>query len=114
MKPRSVSMGTRMNQEQSVGRRCRRAARFSEGAQGDNLAAINNQAGAFDSWNAHIRYFLARYPLESRQFVAQVCLTSHTFIAGLQLCVDVHSFLKLYLVGLISRNLFAVPYSKRY
>lgn len=29
-------------------------------------------AGAFDGWSAHVRYFLARYPLETRAFVAQV------------------------------------------
>lgn len=29
-------------------------------------------AGAFDGWSAHVRYFLARYPLETRTFIAQV------------------------------------------
>lgn len=27
---------------------------------------------AYDGWSAHARYFLARYPLETRHFVAQV------------------------------------------
>lgn len=33
-----------------------------------------HQLNAFDGWTAHVRYFLAQYPLETRHFVAQVGL----------------------------------------
>ncbi|CAM9432209.1 unnamed protein product, partial [Scytosiphon promiscuus] len=31
----------------------------------------NGQGRAFDRWSAHVRYFLARYPMETRDLVAQ-------------------------------------------
>lgn len=30
----------------------------------------------FDEWSAHVRYFLAQYPLDARPFVAQVWKSS--------------------------------------
>ena len=39
---------------------------------GDGLLLQHHESEVFDGWSAHVRYFLARYPLETRKFVAQV------------------------------------------
>lgn len=56
-----------------VGLRHHKGATRAEG-EGDAVFGVDaeQQARAFDSWSAHVRYFLAQYPLETRHFVAQV------------------------------------------
>lgn len=61
-------MGMRGRQQQRPSTRATRNDLCDENAFDGN----GHGRGAWDGWSAHVRYFMAQYPLETRDIVAQV------------------------------------------